>query len=379
MSMTNMEELEKALRLLPEQLAAALRKLPEGELARIQELRLRTGCPVSVFDGSSSRFLSRTGRLHSFPAQGDWTLSRREVEDCFYRLCEFSVHTHQQELSQGFVTTSWGDRAGVCGVMTADQQGQAACREISSLSIRISREVPGAALPLLERVNPAEGILIAGMPGSGKTTLLRDLARSLSMGLAGPCMKVTVVDERHELSAMMEGEPRRDLGCCDILCGLTKAAAITQAVRTLSPQLIVCDEVGSLEEAEQISQGLCCGVAFAASAHCGGRRELLESPIVKRLMATGAFGTVALLGSSARPCTLEALLSKEEYDAQTDGSADGGRQHRPVWMVARGSAASAAGTDGGDGTILGTVCPSVRLSAPDTGGNRGTAGGFGRI
>ena len=43
--MTNMEELEKALRLLPEQLAAALRKLPEGELARIQELRLRTGCP----------------------------------------------------------------------------------------------------------------------------------------------------------------------------------------------------------------------------------------------------------------------------------------------------------------------------------------------
>lgn len=112
MSMTNMEELEKALRLLPEQLAAALRKLPGRGTGADPGASPADRRPVSVFDGSSSRFLSRTGRLHSFPAQGDWTLSRREVEDCFYRLCEFSVHTHQQELSQGFVTTSWGGPGG---------------------------------------------------------------------------------------------------------------------------------------------------------------------------------------------------------------------------------------------------------------------------
>ena len=377
--MPRTEELEKIWPLLPEKLALALRQLPTEQLAKVQEFRLRTGCPVALFDGKQSFFLSSTGRLHSFPAKGDWTLSRKELEDCFYRLCNFSVHTHQQELKQGFVTTSWGDRAGVCGVVTTDGQGQGVCREISSLCIRVSREIPGAAAVLLKQVDPQKGVLIAGAPGSGKTTLLRDLARSLSLGLGGSCIKVAVVDERHELSAMAEGIPRRDLGCCDILCGQEKAAAIAQAVRTLSPQLIVCDEVGSLKEAEEIAAGLCCGVAFAVSVHCGGREELLRSPIVGRLMDTGAFGMIALLHSSAQPCQLETLLSKEEYDVQRGGSCNGSREHRPIRLVAGSAVAPEERAVGSNGTILDAIFSPVGASGPYTGGNRGASGRAGGI
>lgn len=313
------EEYEEAVRYLPPVLGDVLRRVPEGERSRIQEIRLRAGRPLSVFDGSSSRFVTGQGGLTGDGGAG-FLIGQELLQEAFVRLCDYAVHTHQRELEQGFVTTPKGDRVGVCASVVRDRDGTVSCREISSLSLRVSREVPGAGRELGRRWDLSRGLILAGGPGSGKTTLLRDLGRMLASGELGGCKKVVYIDERYELSAMFQGRPRRDIGLCgDALCGLPKGEAIRQAVRTLSPEYILCDELGSLEEAGEIAAGLTCGVRFLATVHCGSREELFSSPILRDLMDTGAFGGAALLDSPARPSRVTAFFTKEAYDAERSG------------------------------------------------------------
>lgn len=307
------EEYEKALFYLPPTLREALQSIPEGEKARIQEIRLRAGRPLSVFDGAVSRFVTGRGAL-TYGGNGGFVVDQGLIQDAFVRLCDYSVHTHQGEMERGFVTTPKGDRVGLCASVVKDRDGTVSCREISSLSLRISREIPGAGRELCRRWDLSRGLLIGGGPGTGKTTLLRDLGRFLASGDLGPCRKVVYIDERYELSAMFRGVPRRDIGLCgDAICGLPKGEAIEQAVRTLSPEFLLCDEIGSLGEVREIASGLACGVKFLVTVHCGSLEELLTGPIPRALMDTGAFGGAALLDSPARPSQVVRLMTKEEF------------------------------------------------------------------
>ena len=182
------EEYEKALFYLPPTLQEALRNIPEGEKARIQEIRLRAGRPLSVFDGMQSRFV--TGRGGLTYGGGGFVIDQGLLQDAFVRLCDYSVHTHQREMERGFITTPKGDRVGICAGIVKDRDGSISCREISSLNLRISREVPGAGKELCRRWDLSRGLILAGGPGSGKTTLLRDLGRMLASGELGVCRKV---------------------------------------------------------------------------------------------------------------------------------------------------------------------------------------------
>lgn len=301
---------------LPHPLAAILIQLPSEYRAQIHEVRLRSGKPLTVCIGQQTYFLDIQHHISSVLPREPLVISKEELQDAVLSLCDYSIHTHTDEMCSGYISLKGGSRAGLCGTAVVENERITSVGDITSINLRIAREIKGCATPLTKlftKQDPPGGLLIAGAPGSGKTTLLRDLARQLADGLYGHCYKVTVVDERGEIGAVREGVVQCDIGITsDLLFGYPKAEGITIAVRTLSPQVILCDEIGTPQELEAVLQALHCGVPTVTTVHAGSFSELLQRPIGRSLLATGAFANIAVLQGAQAPCSIAELHTYQE-------------------------------------------------------------------
>ena len=184
--------------------------------------------------------------------------TKQELEETFEALCEYSVHSHQQELRQGYISTRSGCRAGVAGTTVVEGGRVVSMRSITSLCIRVARPHPGCAASLARALTDSRGrvhsALLCGEPSSGKSSLLRDLARQLSQGLTGRRYRVSVIDERGELSGVPEAPGQASLRNCDVLLYCPKPAGIGQAVRCLAPDVLLFDELGVRADPEAVCQ-----------------------------------------------------------------------------------------------------------------------------
>ncbi len=319
---TSAKRFDQAVSCLSPRLGERLLALNEEAKAGAFEVRLRVMRPVMLTSADGLWFLDGASKLRNVPC-GGYTVTPADIADCVAHLCGHSLHTHQHEFLGGFISLSGGHRAGVCGTaVTREDSGGAitAVREITSINLRVAREVNGAADAIVETILKDRlcGLLIAGPPSSGKTTILRDLARQLASGKAGGYVKVAVVDERGELGAVVDGVPQNDMGySCDILSGYPKAQGILTAVRTLSPQIIICDEIGGMDEALGIIDSLNAGVRVIASAHAGSFSELLKRPALVRLLENGAFEKAVLLGGPEKAGVVRRYVEVGELLAKT--------------------------------------------------------------
>ena len=178
-------------------------------------------------------------------------------------------------------------RAGICGTKIPDGM-----RDVSSINIRVAREILGCADPLVARMGD-KGLLIAGPPGSGKTTLLRDAVRQLSTYKK---QRVAVVDCRGEIAGMQGAEPQNDIGeNTDVISGGEKQEGIEMAVRAMGPQIVAFDEIGSASEVDEVIKALLGGVRVITTAHCGSKEDLYRREITNKLINSGAISCVALL------------------------------------------------------------------------------------
>ena len=256
---------EQVLCQLPPWFQAEAKAVPVEKRETITELRLFCGQPaVWVSAGACFCYDMRP-------------LRQKEIDEIFYAVCQDSVHTFQQEICQGYVTMQGGHRVGICGTAVYHNGIQSGLREISSLNIRFARQVKGCSRELhqqMRRLGLEEGnFLLVGAPGCGKTTLLRDYARILAGGDGDECRIVALLDEREELSGGF------DLGrTAHVLKGIPKEKAILQALRTLAPQVIVCDEIGTAEEARLLTAGLHAGCHFIGTIHGESWQNLCDKP-----------------------------------------------------------------------------------------------------
>lgn len=251
-------------------------------LSQIAEIRLRAGRPsvaVNVF-----------GDMKTCSA----AFSAEEIADCFAEICRYSVYSFEEEIAQGFITLDGGHRVGICGTAVTKNGRITSLKDISGLNIRIAHQVYGCADELYERVfsDGVHSLLLGGKPLSGKTTVLRDLARRL-----GERHRIVLIDSRSELSASVRGTPSFDVGLnTDVLCGCEKSAGIMLAVRSLSPEVVICDEIGNDEAA--VEQAMFCGVKIIASAHADSIDQLKKRPSTRGLLPL--FERVAVLGERGR-------------------------------------------------------------------------------
>jgi len=294
---------EQAVKSLPPRPQGVLMALPAKVKNMAFEVRLRVDKPIVLTCPNQSWFVDINSQLNNVPG-GCFALTPQEMEEAVLAMCSYSVHAHQNEIKNGYISLRGGHRAGVCGHAVLSDGKISAVRDITSVNLRIARDIVGAADRVVNAafLGRLQGVLVAGAPSSGKTTILRDLARQLASGKMGRYYKVAVVDERGEIGAVHEGIPQNDLGpCCDILSGYPKGEGILMAVRTLSPQLIICDEIGGEEEVTGMLDGLRCGVKVIASAHADTMEELLGKRQIIRLLGEGAFSVIVMLGGAYEP------------------------------------------------------------------------------
>lgn len=184
---------------LPPALRDIVAQVPARIQASTQEIRLRAGGPVVLSTPAGDLLVTKTGQVTELSGGGLLVCDRQQLDDCFQRLCEYSVHTHQQEIREGYVSTRSGCRVGLAGSLVVEDGQILSMRQITSLCIRIARRHDGCASALaaeLVQGTSLRSALLAGEPSSGKTSLLRDLARQLSSGHLGRRYRVAVVDER---------------------------------------------------------------------------------------------------------------------------------------------------------------------------------------
>ena len=295
---------------LGERVRRVLSRVPAQIAAEVTEIRLRTGKPLGLMASATVLFVDENGGVSDRPALNAFLLTKADMQDSFVTLCGWAVHSHQRELCDGYLSVRGGHRAGIAATAVAEEGKVTAVRDITSINLRVAREIYGAADPLVRGCfwdRPC-GVLIVGPPASGKTTLLRDTARQLSSGSPGGYLKVCVVDESGEIGAASGGVVQSELGpCCDLLSGYPKAKGLQIAVRYLSPQVIVCDEICTDGEVEAVAAAANSGVAVVTSLHAADYEEFLRKPQARRLLETGAFQKLVLLEGAESPSKIREI------------------------------------------------------------------------
>ena len=275
--------------------------IPDEIKGRCEEIRLRAGLPVCLTVGGGVLFVCRNGTACNSLPQNPLVATDLDIQNTLSKLCNNSIYLHENEIKQGFISTSNGCRAGVCGVFNGDGM----LISVSAINIRIARQIFDCGMCLLPHVSG--GLLIAGPPGSGKTTVLRDVIRLLSNGKNGKYNRVTVIDSRGEIG----GGGTLDLGVnTDILNLGDKALGVDIALRTMFPNFIAFDEIGKAEEVDSICSCFNAGVGIITTAHCEKEEELLKRDVTRKIIESGAISRVALL--CATPGLTPRVLSLQE-------------------------------------------------------------------
>ncbi len=278
--------IENIFYVLPFKIRQALYNLSPSVQVNISEIRLRKNLPVALTVSGETAFLKSNGQTCFGFAPDLLKTDETDISECFVKLCDNSVFAHENELSEGFIIMKNGCRAGICGNLCGG-----VIKDITSLNLRISREIKGCANKILSCFEYG-GLLIAGPPASGKTTVLRDLIFQLSSGTFSKIKRCCVIDTRGEIS----GGGTLDLGLAtDILNCENKAKGVEIALRTMFPDYIAFDEIGNTQELNAVSQSFCGGVKIITTAHTDTLYELKSREITKRLLKSGAINQVAIL------------------------------------------------------------------------------------
>ncbi len=234
------------------------------------------------------------GSLTDYPEEGV-LVTRVEVEETFRAICEYSVYRYAQELKEGYITLRGGARVGIAGTAVYENGVLTRMRDVSSLNFRIPRQMKNCAMQLAEQtiVRSKGGLLVVGAAGAGKTTMLRDLCRIL-----GGSARVSLIDTRGEIAGTLHGIPQYEVGFhTDVFDGFPRSAGASVALRVMTPEYIVCDEIGTPDDAEAILRLHGCGVKIIATAHAGALEEVMQRQVLRTLIEAGVFGCIAMLGS----------------------------------------------------------------------------------
>ena len=281
------------LQYLPDEAMEIIRKECGEFVCKITEIRLRIGKPIIVYVRGKEKILAHKAT----PA-----IIKKTIE----LISGYSMYAWEDELRNGFITLPGGCRVGLCGKVVVEDEKIKTLSNISGINMRIKHEIKGCATPILDAIKQVGHTMIISPPGCGKTTLLRDLARQISDG----GKTVGIVDERSEIAGCYMGVPVNDVGIrTDVLDRCPKSAGMVMLLRSMSPDVIIADEIGGEQDARAIEQIVNGGVKIICTAHGNGINDVHESKRLQNLSAV--FDNYIVLSSKNGPGTIEGIYNSE--------------------------------------------------------------------
>ena len=304
---------EEIGKLFPKEVRNLLEKA-ELKQEYLQEIRLRINGPLLVVYRGEEYFLGAKGGLCKDPGQA-FHVCRRCLQETLEYLSGYSLYAYEEEVRQGYLTLQGGHRVGLAGKTILDGEKITSIRFISFINIRFSHQVKGCAsviLPYIAQGSTVRHTLLISPPRCGKTTILRDLIRQISDGdekRPGHC--VGVVDERSEIGGCHQGVPQNDVGIrTDVLDGCPKAEGMMMLIRSMSPEVIAVDEIGSYEDIHAIESVIHCGCRLLATVHGSSIDDIKRKPLLNRLVKEKIFERYILLEGRPRTGTVRQIFDE---------------------------------------------------------------------
>lgn len=265
---------------------AILNSINEKEIETLEEIRIRVSKPIIL-------------KLANKEIIVEYIVTTQDILEIVEKITENSMYSYQQQICSGYITLKGGHRVGISGNVVMEENKVINVNYIYSLNFRIARQIIGVAEKVINEVlknDEVSNTLIISKPGAGKTTILRDLIRIISK-----TKTVGVVDERGEIAAMYKNEPQNDLGIkVDILSNISKNLGIKMLVRSMSPDVIVADEIGTKEDIEAIKYAVTSGVKGIFTAHANNMEDIKKSPILKELLDLNLIDKIIILDKNNR-------------------------------------------------------------------------------
>lgn len=278
----------------PSHILNILEKYSQNVEDNLEEIRIRIGLPIILKYSNKDIVL-------------EYRTTSEDLLEILEKICENSIYSYQNQICNGYITIRGGHRVGLTGNVVIQNGKIVNINNISSLNFRIARQVLGCSNELLKHIidfdnNSVFNTLIVSSPGAGKTTILRDAIRQISNGIGNFNGKtIGLLDERSEISAMYRGTPQNDIGIrTDVMENVSKNVGMKMLIRSMSPQVICADEIGSIEDIEAIKYIVCSGVKGIFTAHGSNFKEMQLNPVVKQLLDLYIFERIVFLDSKKR-------------------------------------------------------------------------------
>ena len=280
-----MKDFNEILRYFPHNIYQVLKNTFEQKqnlISSLQEIRIRVNRPIILKTGQADLLI-------------EYLVTQSEVFEVLEKLCNNSIYAYQNQICKGFITVRGGHRVGITGTAITENEKVTNLKYITSLNFRIAREVKGCSNKILKDVickeqNTIYTSLIVSPPGKGKTTMLRDLIRNISNGVPELGFRgktCGVVDERGEIAAMYHGIPQNDVGIrTDVIENISKDKGMSMLIRSMAPEIIACDEIGSKEDVEAIQNAVISGVKGIFTTHGKNLDDIKENQGINYLIKT---------------------------------------------------------------------------------------------
>ena len=296
------------LKLLGDLLGKILNKL---NFEKLYEVRMRVNSPIAINYYNHFYFVSEDGLTDR--EKDALFATKEDIEQIIMNASNSSIYAVNDQIKQGFISSLGGIRIGIVGQVVDDNENIITVKNYNAINIRIPHEVKGCSLnilPYLLKDNEFLNTLIISSPGAGKTTMLRDICYQLSSH--NITSNILLLDERNEIASVNNGKPSLDVGkFTDIITGGNKKFGFINGIRSMSPDIICTDELGTNEDFEAIRKASSCGVSLLASVHASSILELKMKENFKELLKDKIFKRYVVLSSKNGKGTVDGVFDED--------------------------------------------------------------------